>query len=261
MLVDAHCHFNSLPENITGKVSDWFTATGNKIIDSSIDLETSRNSFQFSKRHSFVYNSLGFHPFYYNDFSCEIYQEYKNILKRNSKVVALGEVGLDYKAEMPLADQEEILQKWLELAKENDLTVLIHHRLDKSNWYSSKYPKLPRILAILDNYFSDYQNVVFHCFSYSPLFLKQVVDRGGFVSFSLNLLRGNKKIIKSLKECPLENLLLETDSPYMRVAGGPSSPLDIRSVYSYVSEAKNISSKDLEGKVLANLEKVFKNMR
>ncbi|MCF7873607.1 MAG: TatD family hydrolase [Candidatus Omnitrophica bacterium] len=261
MLVDSHCHLNSLSDDISLKTVDWFKVCGNKLIDSSIDLKTSQKTIQLSKKYPFVYSSLGFHPFSYNDFSDQIYQEYRTLLQTNNKIVALGEIGLDYKAKTSLSKQENIFKKWLKLAKENNIVVLIHNRLDKDNWYSGKYPDRPRILAALDQFFSNYQNIVFHCFSYSPDFLQQIVDKGGFVSFSLNLLRKNKKIINSLKKCPLEKLLLETDSPYMRIKGELSSPQDIKSVYSYVSELKDISQKDLEDKVFSNAKKIFKKIR
>ncbi|MCF7869615.1 MAG: TatD family hydrolase [Candidatus Omnitrophica bacterium] len=261
MLVDSHCHLNSLADSASLKVADWFKAFGHKLIDSSIGLKTSRKSIQLSRKYSFVYNSLGFHPFFYNDFSNEIYQKYKEFLKVNDKVVALGEVGLDYKSKISLNQQEEIFKKWVELAKENNISLLIHHRLNKESWYNDKYPNRPRILAILDQYFSNYQSIVFHCFSYSPEFLRQIIDRGGFVSFSLNLLRKNKKIINSLKKCPLDKLLLETDSPYMKIGDKESTPLDIKSVYSYAAELKNISKNELKGKIFLNVKKVFKKIR
>ncbi len=260
MLVDAHCHFNSLPNNIRIKVADWFRASGNKLVDSSIDFKTSQESIRLSKKYSFLYNSLGFHPFSCGDFSFDLYNEYKSILEKENKIVAIGEIGLDYKAKAPLARQEEVLRKWLGLAKEKGLTALIHHRLNKDSWSDSLSLGRPRILTILDDYFGDYRQVVFHCFSYSFDFLKQIIDKGGVASFSLNILRNNKKIIDSLKKCPVDNLILETDSPYMKVKANPSSPLDIKSVYSYVSELKNISQEKLKDKVLANAERIFGKM-
>lgn len=260
MLLDSHCHLNSLSEINLRKVVDSFQGKGNKLIDSSIDLKSSQNSIELSNKYSFVYSSLGFHPFSCNNFSDQIYKKYKEFVEKNEKIVALGEIGLDYKADLPLKIQEEIFEKWLVFAKENALTVLIHNRLDKDNWYSDKYPNRPRILAILDNHFSDYKRIVFHCFSYAYSHLAQIIDKGGFASFSLNLLRKNKKIIDSLKKCPLDNLLLETDSPYMRIKGEPSSPEDIESVYSYVAELKDISKEELERIIFCNAKKVFKKI-
>ncbi len=260
MLLDSHCHLNSLSEEKLKDVVEYFSSKGNKLIDSSIDLKTSQDSLHLSNRYPFIYNSLGFHPFNYHNFSDQLYKKYKKIIKENSKIVALGEIGLDYKASLSLDQQEAIFKKLLILAKETDLTVLIHYRVDGHNRHGSNDLNKPRILAILDDFFVDYKRIVFHCFSYSYSFLAQIIDRGGFASFSLNLLRGNKKIIDSLQKCPVNNLLLETDSPYMRIKGEPSSPEDIESVYCYASELKGISRSKLEEKVFDNAQKVFKKI-
>ncbi|MFO8053197.1 MAG: TatD family hydrolase [Candidatus Omnitrophota bacterium] len=260
MLVDSHCHLNSLPKEKSKDVVEWFNTKGNKLIDSSIDLETSQDSIYLSSQHSFIYNSLGFHPFNYYNFSDRLYKKYKKIIEENNKIVALGEVGLDYKANLSLSQQEAIFKKWLILAKETGLTVLIHYRLDNHNWHSSNHLNKPMILTILDDFFSDYKTIVFHCFSYSHSFLAQIVEKGGFVSFSLNLLRGNKRIINSLQKCPVNNLLLETDSPYMKIKGKLSTPKNIESVYSYVSKLKGISRGELEERVFYNAKRAFRKI-
>ncbi len=260
MLIDAHCHLNSLAQSVKDEVISHFSAAG-VLIDSSIDLKSSRESLSLSSQYSFIYNSLGFHPFACASFSSDIYQQYKNLLKKNpDKIIALGEIGLDYKADISLLRQEEIFRQWLLLAKEENLPALIHVRLDKNSWSSSRFPGHCRILSVLDDYFSDYQKIVFHCFSYSFDFLKKIVDKGGFISFSLNVLRENKKIIGALTGCPLENLLLETDSPYMRLRGNFSTPLDISVLYSYVSKLKGKEEGRLKEIIQSNARRVFKGL-
>jgi Tat protein secretion system quality control protein TatD with DNase activity len=70
-------------------------------------------------------------------------------------------------------------------------------------------------------------------------------------------LRKNKEVIDSLKECPLSNLLLETDSPYMKINNRQSNPLDIKEVYSFVSFIKKVEEKELEEAVFSNIKKLF----
>lgn len=257
MLIDLHCHLNSLALGVKDKVIEHFASCGNKLVDSSINWQTSLTSLELAKKHSFIYSALGFHPFSCLDFSLKLYQKYRTLLEENNKVIALGEIGLDFKSETPLFRQEEIFCRWLELAAEKNLPVLIHVRLDKNNWHTSG--GYPRILAALDKYFSDYQKVVFHCFSYSPVFLSQILAKKGFVSFSLNLLRKNKTITESLLKCPLENMFLETDSPYMRIGKDLSTPLDLKNLYSYVAGLKGISEKKLEQSISLNFNRVFQN--
>ena len=253
MLIDSHCHFNNLSK-ITRE--DILSSCGKDyfFIDSSIDLESSRISLDISKNNSSPYTALGFHPFSGEKFSENTLADYEALINSNKKVVALGEVGLDYKADIAIDRQEEILREFLALAKKKDLAAIIHIRFERSTDTGQGKAK---ILSILDDFFSTYERVVFHCFSYSVDFLKEIVKRRGNVSFSLNILRKNKDILASLAECPLDNLILETDSPYMKIEDKSSTPLDIDKVYLRASEIKAISLDKLKGAVFANVRRIF----
>ncbi|HIE36518.1 MAG TPA: hypothetical protein EYP89_04710, partial [Candidatus Omnitrophica bacterium] len=102
-----------------------------------------------------------------------------------------------------------------------------------------------------------YEKIVFHCFSYSTSVLKKITEKKGYVSFSLNILRKKEEIITSLKNCPLECLLLETDSPYMKIGNRDSFPYDIKEVYSFVADLKSIEKKELEEKIFYNTKRLF----
>jgi len=221
MLIDAHCHFNSLPQKRRRQVISA-CSSGYILINSSIDLQSSKDSLLYSKAHPFICSSLGFHPFSASQYTPQILKQYQELAAAHNKVVAIGEIGLDYKADTPLKEQEEIFKKFIELAKNLNLPIIIHNRLEGF-----------RILEVLDNHLSSYENLIFHCFSYSKEFLDKIIEKKGFISFSLNILRGNEKIVSSLRNCPLGKLLLETDSPYMRIEGKPSTPLDIDKVYRF----------------------------
>ena len=245
MLVDSHCHLNSLSERRIKAVIDEYK-DNYILIDSSIDFESSCASISLSRKFDFIYTALGFHPFSGDRFTDSILGDYQNLITENHKVVAIGEVGLDYKADISIDKQQSILEKFLDLAKKNTLPVFIHNRL-----------KDERILDILNSFFPNYERIVFHCFSYSTQFLNKIIAKQGNVSFSLNILRKNKKIISSLKNCPIKNMLLETDSPYMKIDNVCSSPLDIDQVYSFASLRRGIDKSDLELKVFNNIKKLF----
>lgn len=249
MLIDTHCHiaFLSIPE----KERVFSLQDGNKIfLDSSINLQSTLESSGLSNAYTFIYSALGFHPFYARGFNPYILKKYKELIERNSKIIAIGEIGLDEKAEVKIDEQENIFRIFLKLAKETDLPVIIHNRL-----------KGYRILNILDEHYTCYEKIVFHCFSYDPIFLKKIIDKKGFVSFSLNILRKKKTLMESLRECPMQNILLETDSPYMKIGDRPSTPFDIKEVYSFVSLIKGIEAKELENIVLANARRVFPSIK
>ena len=245
MLIDSHCHLNCL-----SKIAREDVISSSKssycFIDSSIDLNSSKVSLEISSKYDFVYSALGFHPFSGKSFSPTVVRDYEKLIDNNKKVVAIGEIGLDYKADFSAQLQEDILAAFVELAKVKGLPVMIHNR-----WQDTK------ILDILDKFYSSYKTVVFHCFSYNQDFLAKIIARGGFVSFSLNILRKKTEIVQSLESCPLDKLILETDSPYMRVAGKPSTPLDIDKTYKVAAEIKGISKEELESAVSLNIKELF----
>jgi len=245
MLIDSHCHLNSL-----SKIAREDVISSSKsnycFIDSSIDLNSAKASLAISSKYNFVYSALGFHPFSGKSFSPTVVRDYEKLIRDNKKIVAIGEIGLDYKADFPVQAQEDILSAFIELAKSKGLPVMIHNR-----WQDTK------ILDILDKFYSNYRKVVFHCFSHSQDFLAKIIEREGFVSFSLNILRKKEEILESLGKCPIEKLLLETDSPYMRVDNKPSTPLDIDKTYARAAEIKGISREELEGAISLNIRELF----
>jgi TatD DNase family protein len=258
MLIDSHCHCNALSRSIRDSL---FSSVPEdyRFIDSSIDIETTRVSLELSKKYPFLYTSLGFHPLGARTSPEGAVKEYRRFLDRGAKVVAVGEIGFDYKAELSFAEQEHVFRMFLSLAKERDVAVVLHNRFDPSRDEGefSIQGGFARLFGILDEYFPSYAKVVFHCFSYSQDLLSLIIERGGFASFSLNILRSNEKIIASLKNCPLSNMLLETDSPYMKIKDRHSTPLDIDRVYARTSLVKDIDESRLKEAVLSNARSVF----
>jgi TatD DNase family protein len=244
MWIDAHCHINCFSHI---QVERWHNFSKDySFIDSSTNYKSSLISLELSREFPFIYSSLGFHPFWTKEFSPQTIEDYERLIDSNKKIVAIGEVGLDFKAEAPLQKQEDIFGRFIELAKTKDLPLLVHNRLN--SFY---------ILEVLNRFFSSYKKVIFHCFSYSPDLLAMILEKEGYVSFSLNLLRKKEKVLNSLKMCPLEHILLETDSPYMKIKNRDSTPLDIKEVYSFVAGVKGIEEKKLREMVLANVRGVF----
>jgi len=253
MFIDAHCHINSLAEEEIGKIVS--SCRSNHIfIDSSINISSALKSLQLSNKYPCIYSAIGFHPFSAKEFSETTVTDYEKALQQNKKIIAIGEIGLDEFADTALKEQEGIFCHFLALAKEFNLPVIIHNRVSHSPVGNASRPY---IFDILDKYFASYEKIIFHCFSYSKDFLEKITSKHGFASFSLNVLRKKKDIIESLKAVPLENMLLETDSPYMKIDGRASSPLDIEAVYSFAAATKNVEIEKLKGTICVNANKLF----
>ncbi len=249
MLIDAHCHINSLSGIKTNQVVSQ-GSSGRIFVDVSIDYETSLKSISLSKEYNFIYSSLGFHPFSAASFDEGTVSKYRELIKNNKAIVAIGEVGLDRYAEIDYDSQIVILSQFLELSKEFDLPIVVHNRYSDDS-----------IFNVLDEYLPDYKKVIFHCFSQDKDFLAKILKKKGYASFSLNILRAKKTIIGALKEVPPESILLETDSPYMKIKGNYSSPLDIDAVYDFVAKERNISLIELCDVVCCNIKKLFAGIR
>ncbi|MEI8348590.1 MAG: TatD family hydrolase [Candidatus Omnitrophota bacterium] len=245
MFVDAHCHINALPPVTRQALTPTLTSLG-ICIDSSINCVTTIESLSLSSQLERVYSSIGFHPFCAQEFSIDILTTYKNFISQNSKIVAIGEIGLDEKAQAPLSQQEAVLREFLRLAKETGLPVIIHNRLSGDG-----------ILGILNDFFPSYEKVIFHCFSYDSELLHAVVAKGAYVSFSLNVLRKQTRVLQSLVACPLERMLLETDSPYMKINQQPSTPFDIKTLYEFVASLRKIDREEFARNILLNAKKFF----
>lgn len=247
MLIDSHCHLNSLSAGSRESILSSPLCAKLICIDSGIDDRAVQMSVSLFNNYPFIYTAAGFHPFSALNFNSDTISRYEALVEENKKIVAIGEVGLDNSAEVSLDVQEKILRDFIRLSCKKNLPVVLHNRM----------PDL-RILTVLDDFFSSYERVVFHCFSYGEEVLDKLLEKGGMISFSLNILRNKEDIISSLKKCPLEHLLLETDSPYMRIKGAASTPLDVEKVYRLAAEVKGVTADNLEAAIYANAKKIFR---
>jgi TatD DNase family protein len=242
MLVDTHCHINSLTAVQRNEVIS--NCQGVLLVDSSINVATSRESIELSGRNPSIYSALGFHPFSAKEFTLDTLALYRTLI--TEKTIAIGEIGLDETADVDFQSQEQILRAFLQFAKDQGLPVMLHNRFAGV-----------RILSILDEFYTTYDKVVFHCFSYDTTLLSKITDKGGFISFSLNILRKKPMITQSLAACPIENLLLETDSPYMKINGRASLPMDIGEVYRCAAAIRNVDQTELERLIRGNVSRIF----
>ncbi|MBN2483109.1 MAG: TatD family hydrolase [Candidatus Omnitrophica bacterium] len=246
MLIDTHCHINSLNDEERKAFDEKALPSEYRFIDVSIDIESSKKSLDIVQKNPHLYSAIGFHPFSIESFAEDTISRYEEIIGNNDKIVAVGEIGLDFTAKFSTHDQVRILKQFIALAQKFSKPIIVHNRFN-----------VPMIFSVLDEYYEDYEKIVFHCFSQDEIFLKRVVNKRGYASFSLNVLRKKREILNSLRMIPLDRLLLETDSPYMQIRNERSSPLDIDKVYAFAADIKQIDIGQLAEKVSENVRNVF----
>ena len=173
------------------------------LVNPGCDVESSRKAVSYAKAYPHVYAAVGIHPENCGDFTAGDIEVLRQ-LAQQPKVVAIGEIGLDYYWDTEhKALQKEMFERQLSLAIERKLPVIVHDREAHGD-----------CLEIVMNY--PEARGVFHCFSGSAEMAKELVRRGWYLGFDGPVTyKSNKKAAEVLAVTPLERILVETDSPYM----------------------------------------------
>ncbi|MCD6134491.1 MAG: TatD family hydrolase [Candidatus Omnitrophica bacterium] len=250
MLIDVHTHLNNVrfSRDLSAVAERLKESEVFAVVDSSTNLEESKISLELSHRYPFIFSSLGFHPFYAADFDFSLIETYRGFIKSSPKVIAIGEIGLDVKAAVPLARQMDVFKSFLQLAKEFNLTAVIHNRGFKDT-----------ILDVISEIGP--QRVVFHCFSQDKEFLEKVTAKGYFVSFAGNITFKNAILIKeAAMAAPLDKLLVETDAPFLApqiIRGKRNEPVYVKEVIKEIASLKKTERDYLEKVLEDNFRKAF----
>ena len=173
------------------------------IMNVGCDLTSSLRSIRLAEQYAFIYASVGSHPDDADKVDEGLVEMYRN-LAAHSKVMAIGEIGLDYYYEdVPREKQQEAFRLQMALAQELDMPVIVHQR----DAYEDT-------LRIVDEFPA--VKGVFHCFSGSLEYAKEVVRRGWCVGFTgVITFKNARKAVEVAQWVPLDRLLIETDCPYM----------------------------------------------
>lgn len=206
MLIDTHAHlqleqFDADREAVIRRAQEAGVA---KIIVVSTDLASSRQSLALAEKHPGLFAAVGFHP---NDCGAASDADFAEIarLAQHPKVVALGEIGMDfYWQRVPAEMQQRAFVRQLQLAGEIGKPVIIHNRAAGEAILNALSQAGVRELA-----------GVFHCFSENEEYARRVLELGCHVSFTGNLTYRKSALPEVARSLPLARLLLETDCPFM----------------------------------------------
>lgn len=207
MLIDTHCHldFPEFNQDRSDVIDRAQKAGVGYIINIGSSIDGSKRSLELAKENPMIYATIGIHPHYAKAVGGEVPDELK-ALAREDKVVAIGEVGLDYYRNLsPKELQARLFVNFINLARENNLPIIIHTREAHQD-----------TLDILKREFKDRIRGVMHCFSADEEYLKECLKMGLYISFTCNLTFKNAKNLRNLAgKAPIERLLLETDAPFL----------------------------------------------
>lgn len=250
MYFDTHAHYDSGAFNadrfeILGSMPD---ARVGLIVNPGCDLESSKTAIELAERFDFVYAAVGWHPEDMDKLTDKAYAELER-LAEHPKCLAIGEIGLDYYwDDTHKAEQKELFKRQIELAIRLNKPVIVHDREAHGD-----------SLEIIRDY-SELRGV-FHCFSGSVEMAAELLKRGWYLGFDGPITYKNaRKAIEVLEFCPLDKIVVETDSPYLTPVPNRGKRNDSRQlefVVNKVAEIKGINADEVENITFENGKKLF----
>lgn len=206
MLFDTHAHmddraFGEDREVLLARLPEQGIGL---LMNPGCSLASSRDAVALAARYDYIYAAVGSHPDAADEVTPTVLDEYRMLCKRNPKVRAIGEIGLDYHYEdVPRQRQQEAFRAQMGLAAELTLPVIVHEREAHEDG-----------MRIVEEFPS--VKGVFHCYSGSAEMAKWLVSRGWYIGFTGVLTFKNaRKAVEAAASIPLDRIVLETDCPYM----------------------------------------------
>lgn len=249
---DSHAHYNDEKfeldrDTIFNKLYNEEAIT--RITCVGYNVEQSKFAVKLANENSFLYSTVGISPNDIEDFTDENLEEIE-YLAQNEKVVAIGEIGLDYYWNKENKEkQKELFIKQIDIANKLDLPIVIHTR-----------DAAVDTIEILKEHPVKNKGI-FHCCPLNQELIKKGLELGFYISFSGNITFKNAKSDVAVSLVPMEKLLIETDSPYLTpepFRGTRNDSSKVKLVAAKIAEIKGISLEEIAKITYENANKIFK---
>ncbi len=250
MYFDTHAHYDDkqfdpdreeLLVSLPGKGVEFVVLPG-------CDVKSSEEAIAIAENHDYIYAAVGVHPGEIADYRPGDLERIEK-LARHEKCVAIGEIGLDYYwDDSRKAEQKELLIQQVELALRLDMPVIIHDREAHADSMEILFA-FPELRG------------VFHCFSGSKEMAQELLKRGWYLGFDGPVTYKNaKKAFEVLEICPMDRLLIETDSPYLSpvpMRGKRNDSSNLKYIVEKIAEIKGMSPAEVAAQSLENGKCLF----
>ena len=250
MYFDTHAHYDSskFSADRDEVLRAVYESGVSLIVDPGDTLERSKNTVALANQYDFVYVAVGVHPEEYETWAEDTVDRLRELAKE-PKVVAIGEIGLDYYWDKNHTElQKQMFRTQIELALELDLPIIVHDREAHGDCFSivCDYPAL---------------RGVFHCYSGSAEMAKELLKRGWYLGFDGPITyKNNVKAMEVLAVTPLDRIVLETDSPYLSPVPNRGKRNDSRNlpyIAAVVAREKGISVEDAAAITFENGKRLY----
>ena len=237
-IFDVHAHYDDekFDEDRESFLSSLPRMGVKAVVNASVDIATAKKAIEFSEKYPFMYAAVGIHPENLEGLPENYLRILADLYEKNKKVVAIGEIGLDYYWDIPKEPQLQVFEDQLKLAMELDAPVVIHDREAHAD-----------TMRILKKYTP--KKVLLHCYSGSKEMLKEVMKLGAFISMGGVVTFKNARVPVEVAEAvPADRLLLETDCPYLSPVpfrGKRNSSEKIAFTAEKIAEIKGMDTQEL----------------
>lgn len=252
MLFDTHAHLNAIQyeEDLEEVIQRAVSENVTHIVVVGFDRQTITRAMELTNNYDMIYAAVGWHPVDAIDMTDEDLAWIKE-LSAHPKVVAIGEMGLDYHWDKSPKDvQKDVFRKQIKLAKEVNLPIIIHNRDATED-----------VVSILQEENASEVGGIMHCFTGSAEVAKQCLDMNFYISFGGPVTFKNAKKPKEVaKEIPMDRLLIETDCPYLTphpFRGKRNEPSYVKYVAEQIAELREMNYEEFSQKTSDNARKVF----
>lgn len=253
MLIDSHAHLDDKKYDLDREylIENLKENGVELVINIGADLRTSKNSVNLAKKYENIYAVVGVHPHSAKDVTDETLEEIRE-LASEEKVLAIGEIGLDYHYDYSPRDiQRKQFIAQIKLAKELDLPVVIHSREATQETFD----------IIKEEVEDGGLRGVLHAFSGSPEIAREYIKLGFIISIGGPLTFKNARVVKEVaKEIPLEHMIIETDSPYLTPVpyrGKRNEPMFVKYVAEEIAKIKEIDVEEVIKVTNENTKRLF----
>jgi len=253
-LTDSHAHIygNEFSADFDAMLARATAAGVRTIIAVGADLESSRMAVALATGHENIYAAVGIHPHDAQGVTEADYAAIEALATGCGKVVAIGEIGLDfYRDRSPRLDQEQVFRRFIHLAAKLSLPIIVHDR------YAHE-----RIMAILREEDASRVGGVLHCFSGDAAMAAECVALGFYISIPGTVTYpGNHALHEVVRQTKIEDMLLETDCPYLTPVphrGKRNEPAYVRLAAEKVATLKGLTLADVARITTRNTARLFR---
>lgn len=243
MFIDAHCHLDMHPE--ISEAVKRMRAKKVFCVTQGTNQETNRKALALAKEYPEVRCALGLYPIEALAMKEKEIEDELAWIARQKELVALGEVGLDLKEDQEqLEKQQRVFQRFIDLSMKLDKPIIIHSRKAEAH-------------AIEQLHKSKATRVLMHCFSGKLSLVKHIIENKWFISIPTSV-KNSEHFQKVIEMTPIEQLLCETDSPYLHPDRQfPNEPANVLVSYEMIAKIKGMKLKDVEKQLEENYKRLF----